>query len=218
MSANKQSYLSSVSEDRVFLIKRLKSFQFRTSLRCQNFGEVYLMNPQGISIRNEKLESQFEELVFPSLVHLYDGESSLVTTTSNLGISSINLDYEILSEDQIGTYCEIIDRWLDEVEVLFFEPMMDVNNIAIYISKYSYPNSLNVMVGGNFPVMQFKKLFILYIGGQMERYYEYKVGLKEQIESLPLRKPAKSEEAKIYLENFYFIVQELEGGKITIPA
>lgn len=201
-----------VIEDQLVISKNIEGFRCRTSIRCQNFGDVYLMNPQGISIFNKYLESQFNVLVFSSLKGLNIGDSTIVSTTSNLRISQLILDFKIEEKSDFDTFCEIVKHWLIEVEQNFFLSMMDDKNIAQYIAQYSYQDSLRVVVGGRFPVMQFKKIFLLYIGGQKERYEEYKVGLEEQIKSLPQRKPEKKDDAKIYLENLYFLIQELESG------
>jgi len=212
------SFNFQILEDQLLIVKHANGFTFRTSIRCQNFGLLYLMNPQGISIKNENLENNFDSLVFNSLKKLNNEESTLVTTTTNLNINNVSRDFKIETENQIGNYCEIIKLWLNSIEKKFFEPMKDVKIIAKYISKYSYTDNLKVMVGGNFPVQTFKKMFILFIGGQMERYTEYKLGLEEQLKSLPLRKPEKSEDTKIYLENFYFLIKELETGKFILPT
>lgn len=208
----KVEYDASILDDHVIIIKHIKGFTFRTSIRCQNFGEVYLMNPGIISVRNEEVENQFEKLVFKSLKDLYDSESSLVTSTSNIGISTQILDYQIKFENQLDDFCRIVLSWINEVENAFFEPMKEVKNIATFIAKYPYSDNLKVSVGGKFPVMQLKKMYLLYKGGQIKRYNEYKEGLFSQIESLPERKPQRKEEARIYLNNYSFLVQSLESN------
>ena len=62
-------------------------------------------------------------------------------------------------------------------------------------------DNLKVLVGGQFPVHNFKKIFLLFVGSQIGKYLEYKEGLLMQIESFPLRKPNRKDEAKIFTGN-----------------
>jgi len=201
-----------INEDRLNISYQNNDTLFKTSVRCQNFGDVYLLNPQGIQISNNKIENQFKKLILNQLIKYYDDDITLLTTTSSLKIETDFIDYKIVDASQIKDIAKSVHNWLSMVVFEFLNNVIDIKGISDFINCYSYQDNLKVNTGGLFPVQTFKKIYLLYLGGHIERYQEYKEGLYEQLISFPIRKPEKKEEAKIFLNNFNFIIKELESG------
>lgn len=206
------SYDSYISDDYLYFILKENYTERMFSIRCQNFGEVYLINPKGISIKCVELENIFDTLVYEYLKPSINSDLTLLVSAQILGIGCNIIDYQIKEENDVDNYCFLFCNFIEQLVRIFFEPMMNPLFLSKFISNYSFESNNKINTGGLFPVQTFKKIFLLYIGGQKERYEEYKVGLEEQIKSLPQRKPEKKDDAKIYLENLYFLIQELESG------
>jgi len=206
-------FVSSVRHDTLILTKHEKEYKYEIHLRCQNFGEIYILNPVGNIFQNILLESTFKKLVLVELLTYYNKETTILISSKNLGISDEMIDYKLKSYLELNQYFIYLKNYFNQLEIIFFQSMKDPIEISNYIAQFAYVDNLKSNVGSKFPVENFKKIFLLFIGGQMERYKEYKEGLESQIKSLPERKPEKKEEAKIYLENYYFLIQELESGK-----
>jgi hypothetical protein len=211
-----KTFSTEIIEDYLYFINNDDGYEFKSAIRCQNFGEVYLINPKSHSIKCVDLENLFSSLVHESLKPLNDSSVTLMVSAQGLGIGERIIDYQIRTKDDLENYCHLFVDYIYELKRVFFEPMKDPLILSKFISNYSFENNLKFNTGGQFPIQTFKKIFILFVGGQMDRYLEYKLGLESQLNSLPLRKPEKKQDAIKYLENYTFLIQELETGKIDL--
>lgn len=207
---NNGDYVLSKNEDRIMISKTTDEFTYGTSIRWQDFGSVYRFNPQACFIKIEILENTFRPLVFNELDKYYDDSVTLMSTVTQLSLDNSILDCQISSIENLTKYFNILNKYINDLNLLFFEPMQNKYNIAHFIAKYSYQNILEVNVGSRFPISVFKKIFLLYIGNEKYRYSEYKNGLYNQIENISVRKPHKKEESRIYLKNLNLLINKLE--------
>ncbi len=196
--------------DQVKINYKIEETEFSIIVRCQNFGDTYLININAVTIRIQDLERRFESLLFPELKVYYSDEFTLCIGAGSLGLSSIISDFKIETERDLQNLNKSLEIFFKDVRDTTFHSLIDVGAIASYLSKYNYDNNLKVLVGGHFPVHNLKKIFLLFEGDQMVKYEEYKQGLIEQIESFPLRKPDRKFEARLFLENFNYLISKLE--------
>ena len=212
ISENIGQYDTITIEDQLFLVRKIEDAECSVVLRIQNFGETYLVNSNAITIKKKDLEQQFELFLFDELKKYYNSDFTLSIGAASLNLGSVISDYKIKTASDVIMLNNCLEFFLNEVQDTYFYPMVDVRSIANYISKYSYESNLKVLVGSLFPVNNFKKMFLLYKGKEINRYTEYKEGLYEQLVSFPIRKPQRKEEAKYFIENFLYLVNELEKG------
>lgn len=211
-----RGFESSIIHDTVVFIKDENKYLYKIHLRCQNFGEIYIINTVGNIFQNKLLENDFQKLLFPELLNYYNKETTILISSKNLGIGLGIIDYHIKSYIDIDQFCMKLKDYINQLELIFIASMQDPIFISNYLAQFPYNDNLKSNVGSKFPVENLKKIFLLFIGGQMERYQEYKTGLEAQLISLPERKPEKKEEAKMYLDNFYYLIEKLESGKYLL--
>lgn len=132
-------------------------------------------------------------------------------TKGSVFLSLSTTEFKLESIDQLFEMYHTIFKYISEVEHIFFDSLVSIQSIAAYIAKFSYENQNEIMVGSKFPIHIFKKVFLLYQGGQINRYKEYKRELKTQIDSFVKSKPERKEEAKAYIDNYDYLTNFLEG-------
>ncbi|MFT6320282.1 MAG: hypothetical protein ACJAT4_001205 [Granulosicoccus sp.] len=209
ISENISTYDLTILEDQLIITRQIKGVKCSLNIRCQSFVVEYLMGSPVNLIKNNELEKQFELLLLDEMKKYYNDDFTFGESSASFGLTSPIADIRIKSENDVIEYCEKLQRHISEVEKEFFYPMTDKKKLSAYIAKFSYEKNLKVMVGSRFPVMTLKKMFLLHVGNQMERYNEYKEGLFKQIESFPIRKPKRAEEAKLFMKNFEYLVKML---------
>lgn len=203
--------------DQATINYKIEDTEFAIIVRCQNFGDTYLFNTNAITIRRQDLESRFESLLLDELKRYYNNDFTLSIGAGSLGLNSVVVDFKLESDKDIQNLNKSLEFFIKELRDSIFHRMTNVREIASYISSYKYTDNLKVLVGGRFPVQNLKKVFLLFEGGQMDKYEEYKEGLLEQIESFPSRKPNRKEEAKFFEENYNYLINKLEARGRTKP-
>ncbi len=196
--------------DQVKINYKIEETEFSIIVRCQNFGDIYLINTKSIRIRRDDLEKRFQLFLLEELKKYYNDEFTLAIDTDLFGINNVISDFKIETERDLQNLNKFLEIFFKDVRDNIFYNMTDIKAIASYISKYNYENNLKVLVGGHFPVQNLKKIFLLFEGDQMVKYEEYKQGLIEQIESFPKRKPSRKDEARFFIENFNYLISKLE--------
>ena len=206
-----QNYKNSkIVEDQLIIEFQIEGAKCKTSIRCQHFGKIYLVNPPVNKLLIENFENEFETVLFDDVKKFYNNDFTLCVGSGQLDLNSLLPEYRIESEKDCIEYCEKFKNHIKEVINIFFYPMSDITNIGKYVAKFDYVDNLKVLVGGKFPVHTLKKIFLLKKGNQIERYLEYKKGFEEQIESFSIRKPNRKDEAKIFMDNYISLVRKLE--------
>ncbi|WKX78228.1 hypothetical protein [Zobellia laminariae] len=148
------------------------------------------ITPQGIDFRNVLFEEYFNQILNKELLKFnYDYSVGFVFKTfiKDFDSSAIEINSEIELENYIN---KIVTNLLFHKKEIF-PKLLDINFLAEYIGAVSFERKAERSVGGKFPVHLFKKIAILKLGGQNERYLEYKEGTLDLIKSYAIRKPEK---------------------------
>ncbi|MUH36542.1 hypothetical protein D9O36_11880 [Zobellia amurskyensis] len=199
-----------ILEDQLIINLLVNGVKCKSEIRCQNFGKVYLMNLPVNMIKIDSLESEFESLLFDDLKKYYNNNFTLSVGSTSLNTNSAFTEYRIESEKDLNDYCTKLSNHINELNEFYFSKITHINYLSQYVAKFDYENNLKVLVGGQFPIQTFKKIFLLKKGNQIARYLEYKQGLRKQIESFSIRKPNRKDEAKMFKENYDYIINELD--------
>ena len=211
LTSHIDGYDSKVVGDQLIVYRKIRGVDYSLKFRCQNFGDTYLVNSIGVLIKIDEIEQVFRSLVIKELQEYYSDEFTLALSAYEFDLKSMINNFKIKSEIDLKTLNGLLVEFILEVQDSIFDAMTDVKSIAKYISKYNYDDNLKVLVGGSFPVHNFKKIFLLFAGDEMDKYIEYKEGVLEQIESFPLRKPNRKEEARLFIENYDYLITKLEA-------
>ncbi len=203
--------------DQAAINYKIDDTEFTIVVRCQNFGDTYLFNTNAITIRRQDLESRFESLLLEELKKYHSNDFTLSIGAGSLELNSAVMDFKIESDRDVQNLNKSLELFIKDLRDSIFYRMTNVREIASYISNYNYADNLKVLVGGRFPVQNFKKIFLLFEGDQMDKYEEYKQGLLEQIDSFPIRKPNRKEEARFFVENYDYLINKLEARDKTKP-
>lgn len=209
----KFNYEIFVFEDHIVFAQNKPGYKFRTSFRCTYHGAFYRITPKGTMIKIDGIEREFEKLILKDLKKNYSDEFTLFIGLNDLLKSADIRDYKITQQEHIKQYCYKMEQYLLELWEKFFEPMQNVESMASYIDQYSYSNQRKVLVSGSFPVHIFKKIFLLFKGGKMDRYQEYKKGLKTLIKSYPEINPRDKDRVPIFTNNFKSLINFLESAQ-----
>jgi hypothetical protein len=161
-------------------------------------------------IKVDEIEQEFEKLIISDLKKEYNDEFTLFIGLNDVLKSADIRDYKVIESEDVKQYCRKIEEYLSELWEKFFEPMQNIESIASYIAQYSYSNQRKVLVGGSFPVQFFKKMFLLYKGGEIDRYKEYKKGLYDLIKSYPEINPKYKDRVPMFMNNFESLIKSLE--------
>lgn len=203
-------YKVSVVEDHILFTEGNLGYKFWTQFRCQNFGKTYLLNPNGTLVFIADLEREFDELIIDDLKK--ENASEFTIAIGSKTISKFNDVYRFKAQtpESIEEYCYLMEGYIFELWERFFDSLQNVENIASYIAQYSFKDHNKVLVSGRFPVQFFKKMFLLYKGGEIDRYQEYKKGLYDLIKSYPEINPKDEGRVPMFMNNFESLVKSLE--------
>ncbi|MCB0668874.1 MAG: hypothetical protein KDC80_23785 [Saprospiraceae bacterium] len=96
-------------------------------------------------------------IILDELQEYYSDEFTLALSAYEFDVKSMIIDFKIKSERDLEVLNGLLVEFILDVQDSIFDVMTDVKSIASYISKYNYDNNLKVLVGGRFPVQNFKK-------------------------------------------------------------
>jgi len=117
---------------------------------------------------------------------------------------------QLESEEELEIYLQEFVKCVRYHENVIFPYLSDITNMAKYVGSVPFERSLEINVGGGYPVSFFKKLAILKWGGYEERYEEYKKGLEAFIEE-DFSDPKYITEAPLNKEGFVNLIDYLEN-------
>lgn len=117
---------------------------------------------------------------------------------------------QLESEEELEIYLQEFVKCVRYHENVIFPYLSDITNMAKYVGSVPFERSLEINVGGGYPVSFFKKLAILKWGGYEERYEEYKKGLEAFIEE-GFSDPEEAVEAPLNKEGFVNLINYLEN-------
>ena len=117
---------------------------------------------------------------------------------------------QLESEEELEIYLQEFVKCVRYHENVIFPYLSDITNMAKYVGSVPFERSLEINVGGGYPVSFFKKLAILKWGGYEERYEEYKKGLEAFIEE-GFSDPEEAVEAPLNKEGFVNLIDYLEN-------
>ena len=117
---------------------------------------------------------------------------------------------QLESEEELEIYLQEFVKCVRYHENVIFPYLSDITNMAKYVGSVPFERSLEINIGGGYPVSFFKKLAILKWGGYEERYEEYKKGLEAFIEE-GFSDPEEAVEAPLNKEGFVNLIDYLEN-------
>ncbi|HLO45392.1 MAG TPA: hypothetical protein VK175_13735 [Leadbetterella sp.] len=203
-------FLSKVVSDEVQFTIKTENYIGFIGIRCQSFGSKFSLNPSGNSISIFKIEESFRNLLHESILPKYGEDTLGISPNFKEEIKEIR-NFEFTDLSALDDYLPKLKRFLQQVEQEFLIPFSDVNNIAKYIAQYPFSEQKNILVGGQYPVHMMKKIFLLFQGNQMNRYEEYKLGLKKSIDSFADQYPDEKEEEPLLKESYTYFIERLEA-------
>ncbi|MCA0365329.1 MAG: hypothetical protein LCH67_14905 [Bacteroidetes bacterium] len=203
-------FQSKVVSDTVQFEIKNEDFAGNFGIRCQSFGNKYLLSPNNSSIIIFTLENNFRNLLNGAIISKY-GEGTLSSWPNDVDLMKKIRDFRFTDLSALDDYLPKLKRFLQQVEQEFLIPFSDVNNIAKYIAQYPFSEQKNILVGGQYPVHMMKKIFLLFQGNQMNRYEEYKLGLKKSIDSFGDQYPDEKDEEPLLKESYTYFIERLEA-------
>jgi hypothetical protein len=172
-----------------------------------------MLKLEGQKIIKSDLEKEFEKLITPDLIHLNDNKHTFTCGGAEFECYKA-IDFVLLeNEEVLQIFFNNFMIYLREVEEKFFIPGEKVEYLAGLISENDFKNNSKVLVGGQYPVQFYKKMFILHKGGQLKRYQEYKEGTLNLINTMEEWAVPGSPSKELCLKNFEIVVDYLEKGK-----
>ena len=200
------------SMDYIIFTKDDSNISIETRIRTQFYGT--LLSFAGFTLVFKEFERIFlnvlEDSVDVLLLKKYYGDH-FITALYDFSYSDYYVFPEQLeSEEELEIYLQEFVKCVRYHENVIFPYLSDITNMAKYVGSVPFERSLEINVGGGYPVSFFKKLAILKWGGYEERYEEYKKGLEAFIEE-GFSDPEEAVEAPLNKEGFVNLIDYLEN-------
>ena len=200
------------SMDYIIFTKDDSNISIETRIRTQFYGT--LLSFAGFTLVFKEFERIFlnvlEDNVDVLLLKKYYGDH-FITALYDFSYSDYYVFPEQLeSEEELEIYLQEFVKCVRYHENVIFPYLSDITNMAKYVGSVPFERSLEINVGGGYPVSFFKKLAILKWGGYEERYEEYKKGLEAFIEE-GFSDPEEAVEAPLNKEGFVNLIDYLEN-------
>ena len=200
------------SMDYIIFTKDDSNISIETRIRTQFYGT--LLSFAGFIVVFKEFERIFlnvlEDNVDVLLLKKHYGDH-FITALYDFSYSDYYVFPEQLeSEEELEIYLQEFVKCVRYHENVIFPYLSDITNMAKYVGSVPFERSLEINVGGGYPVSFFKKLAILKWGGYEERYEEYKKGLEAFIEE-GFSDPEEAVEAPLNKEGFVNLINYLEN-------
>ena len=200
------------SMDYIIFTKDDSNISIETRIRTQFYGT--LLSFAGFTLVFKEFERIFlnvlEDNVDVLLLKKHYGDH-IITALYDFSYSDYYVFPEQLeSEEELEIYLQEFVKCVRYHENVIFPYLSDITNMAKYVGSVPFERSLEINVGGGYPVSFFKKLAILKWGGYEERYEEYKKGLEAFIEE-GFSDPEEAVEAPLNKEGFVNLIDYLEN-------
>ena len=200
------------SMDYIIFTKDDSNISIETRIRTQFYGT--LLSFAGFTLVFKEFERIFlnvlEDNVDVLLLKKYYGDH-FITALYDFSYSDYYVFPEQLeSEEELEIYLQEFVKCVRYHENVIFPYLSDITNMAKYVGSVPFERSLEINVGGGYPVSFFTKLAILKWGGYEERYEEYKKGLEAFIEE-GFSDPEEAVEAPLNKEGFVNLINYLEN-------
>jgi len=200
------------SMDYIIFTKDDSNISIETRIRTQFYGT--LLSFAGFTLVFKEFERIFlnvlEDNVDVLLLKKHYGDH-FITALYDFSYSDYYVFPEQLeSEEELEIYLQEFVKCVRYHENVIFPYLSDITNMAKYVGSVPFERSLEINVGGGYPVSFFKKLAILKWGGYEERYEEYKKGLEAFIEE-GFSDPEEAVEAPLNKEGFVNLIDYLEN-------
>lgn len=183
---------------------------------------VYNLNvirPDGNSISLPEFEASFDKFI----IHELKDKNKALIDTIRIGGANFrekqNLsDQPIETDAQLEDYMPHMRTYVNYVESEYYIPFQDWKNIGTYVNQFAFPEKAApyipfAAVSGQFPIGFYKQIYLLYQGGYMDRYEEYKQGLLKRINLVAEQNLATPEIIELYIRNLNLLEEYLENGK-----
>ena len=200
------------SMDYIIFTKDDSNISIETRIRTQFYGT--LLSFAGFTLVFKEFERIFlnvlEDSVDVLLLKKYYGDH-FITALYDFSYSDYYVfPKQLESEEELEIYLQEFVKCVRYHENVIFPYLSDITNMAKYVGSVPFERSLEINVGGGYPVSFFKKLAILKWGGYEERYEEYKKGLEAFIEE-GFSDPEEAVEAPLNKEGFVNLIDYLEN-------
>ena len=200
------------SMDYIIFTKDDSNISIETRIRTQFYGT--LLSFAGFTLVFKEFERIFlnvlEDNVDVLLLKKYYGDH-FITALYDFSYSDYYVfPKQLESEEELEIYLQEFVKCVRYHENVIFPYLSDITNMAKYVGSVPFERSLEINVGGGYPVSFFKKLAILKWGGYEERYEEYKKGLEAFIEE-GFSDPEEAVEAPLNKEGFVNLINYLEN-------
>lgn len=200
------------SMDYIIFTKDDSNISIETRIRTQFYGT--LLSFAGFTLVFKEFERIFlnvlEDNVDVLLLKKYYGDH-FITALYDFSYSDYYVfPKQLESEEELEIYLQEFVKCVRYHENVIFPYLSDITNMAKYVGSVPFERSLEINVGGGYPVSFFKKLAILKWGGYEERYEEYKKGLEAFIEE-GFSDPEEAVEAPLNKEGFVNLIDYLEN-------
>ena len=200
------------SMDYIIFTKDDSNISIETRIRTQFYGT--LLSFAGFTLVFKEFERIFlnvlEDNVDVLLLKKHYGDH-FITALYDFSYSDYYVfPKQLESEEELEIYLQEFVKCVRYHENVIFPYLSDITNMAKYVGSVPFERSLEINVGGGYPVSFFKKLAILKWGGYEERYEEYKKGLEAFIEE-GFSDPEEAVEAPLNKEGFVNLIDYLEN-------
>ena len=200
------------SMDYIIFTKDDSNISIETRIRTQFYGT--LLSFAGFIVVFKEFERIFlnvlEDNVDVLLLKKHYGDH-FITALYDFSYSDYYVfPKQLESEEELEIYLQEFVKCVRYHENVIFPYLSDITNMAKYVGSVPFERSLEINVGGGYPVSFFKKLAILKWGGYEERYEEYKKGLEAFIEE-GFSDPEEAVEAPLNKEGFVNLINYLEN-------
>ena len=200
------------SMDYIIFTKDDSNISIETRIRTLFYGT--LLSFAGFTLVFKEFERIFlnvlEDNVDVLLLKKYYGDH-FITALYDFSYSDYYVfPKQLESEEELEIYLQEFVKCVRYHENVIFPYLSDITNMAKYVGSVPFERSLEINVGGGYPVSFFKKLAILKWGGYEERYEEYKKGLEAFIEE-GFSDPEEAVEAPLNKEGFVNLINYLEN-------
>ena len=200
------------SMDYIIFTKDDSNISIETRIRTQFYGT--LLSFAGFTLVFKEFERIFlnvlEDNVDVLLLKKHYGDH-FITALYDFSYSDYYVfPKQLESEEELEIYLQEFVKCVRYHENVIFPYLSDITNMAKYVGSVPFERSLEINVGGGYPVSFFKKLAILKWGGYEERYEEYKKGLEAFIEE-GFSDPEEAVEAPLNKEGFVNLINYLEN-------
>lgn len=212
-SNNELNFTVKFENDRICLTRIKRDYKCLIELGFFKY-QHYQLKIEAQRIIKFDLEEEFGQLIIQELNFLEMRDITFSRGGANFTTHKA-IDFVLLeNEEVLETFFNNFLIYLQEVEEKFFIPGERVEYLASLIAEHDFKNNSKVLVGGQYPVQFYKKMFILHKGGQLKRYQEYKEGTLNLINTMEEWAVPGTPSKELCLKNFEIVVDYLEKGKM----